>query len=133
MVLSSFPLHFVLYQTLTGSGMVEPYPETPERTLLPLVAAMAFIWTGAKVAPSHNLSVAKVLFALFVVIQGGGILMVLSGADLGGSPLIYEGGVLAPAMSFLGAIAGLYIVRKQNQIANSCRSGCLQPDTNKSP
>jgi hypothetical protein len=40
MFLSMFPLHLVLYQTLTGSGLIEPYPEMPERLLGPLAAAI---------------------------------------------------------------------------------------------
>ena len=46
-VVALFPLHFVLYQTLTGSGIVEPYPQLPERLLGPLVSALAFVWAGS--------------------------------------------------------------------------------------
>lgn len=114
MVLSSFPLHFVLYQTLTGSGFIEPYPETPERVLLPLVGAMAFIWTGARVAPNHKVRTATVLFWLWLLMLGGAIAMVLSDAHFGGLQFNLEGGGLAPVMALVGAIASLYIVRKHN-------------------
>ena len=113
-VLSTLLLHLVLYQTLTGSGIVEPYPETPERILMPLVSAIAFIWAGAKVAPNHKVKAATVLFALWLFILGSVVALVLSGADLGGVRFNLEGGGLAPIMALVGAIAGLYIVRKQN-------------------
>lgn len=117
-VVSAFPLHFVLYQTLTGSGIVEPYPETPERVLLPLVGAMAFIWAGARVAPNHKVKVATVLFALWLLILGSAVVLVLSGADIGGLQFKLEGGGLAPVVALIGAVVGLYIVRKQNATGN---------------
>jgi hypothetical protein len=117
-VLSAFLLHLVLYQTLTGSGFVEPYPETPERILLPLVGAVAFIWAGARVAPNHKVKVAMVLFVLWLIMLGGAVAMVLSGSDFGGLQFNFEGGGLAPAMALIGAVIGLYIVRKQNATEN---------------
>jgi hypothetical protein len=117
-VLSAFLLHLVLYQTLTGSGLVEPYPETPERILLPLVGAVAFIWAGARVAPNHKVKVAMVLFVLWLIMLGGAVAMVLSGSDFGGLQFNFEGGGLAPAMALIGAVIGLYIVRKQNATEN---------------
>ncbi|MBW1965935.1 MAG: hypothetical protein JRI48_00875 [Deltaproteobacteria bacterium] len=118
MVLPAFPLHFVLYQSLTGSGIVEPYPETPERVLLPLVAAMAFIWAGAKVVPNHKVKAATVLFVLWLLMLGCAVVLVLSGADVGSLQFNLKGGGLAPVMAFIGAVAGLYIVRKQNATGN---------------
>jgi len=114
MVLSAFPLHFILYQTLTGSGIVEPYPEPPERVLMPLVGAMAFIWLGARVAPNHKVKVATVLLALWLLFLGVSVVLELSGADLDGLQFNLQGGGLGPVMALVGAIAGLYIVRKQN-------------------
>ena len=114
MVLSAFPLHFVLYQTLTGSGIIEPYPETPERVLMPLVGAIAFIWVGARVAPNHKVKAAKVLFTLWLLLLGAVVVLVLSGTDLGGLQFNLESGGLGPVMAFIGAVAGLYIVHKQN-------------------
>ncbi len=114
MILSAFPLHFVLYQTLTGSGIVEPYPETPERVLMPLVGAMAFIWAGAGVAPNHKVKMATVLFALWLLLLGVIVVLVLSDVDLSGLQFTIERGGLGPVMALVGAVAGLYIVRKQN-------------------
>jgi len=117
-VLSAFLLHLALYQTLTGSGLVEPYPEIPERILLPLVGAVAFIWAGTRVAPNHKVKVAMVLFVLWLIMLGCAVAMVLSGSDFGGLQLNFEGGALAPAMALIGAVIGLYIVSKQNATEN---------------
>ena len=114
MILSAFPLHFVLFQTLTGSGIVEPYPEAPERILMPLVGTMAFIWAGARVAPDHKVRTATVLFAVWLLVFSVFVVAVLSGANFGGLQFDPEGGGSGPIMALLGAVGGLYIVRKQN-------------------
>jgi hypothetical protein len=116
MVLSAFLLHLVLYQTLTGSGIVDPYPETPERVLLPLVGAVTFIWVGARVAPNHTVKVAASLFILWLFILGGVVVLVLSAADTGSVQLNMVGGGMAPVMALIGAIVGFYIVRKENAL-----------------
>ena len=117
-VLSAFLLHFVLYQTLAGSGIVEPYPETPERVLLPLVGAVAFIWAGARVAPNHKIKVAMFLFVIWLIMLGGAVVMVLNGADFGGLQFNFEGGGLASVMALIAAVIGLYIVHKQYATEN---------------
>jgi len=85
---------------------------------MPLVGAMAFIWAGARVAPNHKVKAAAVLFALWLLVLGVVVLTVLSGADLGGIQFNLEGGGLAPIMALIGAVAGLYIVRRQNTTVN---------------
>lgn len=113
MALSAFPLHFVLYQTL--SGWIEPYPEMPERVLLPLVAAAVFVWAGARVAPHHKTETAVALFGLWLLILGAAVGFVLTGGNFGGMQFNAQGGGLAPVMALIGAALGLYIVRKENQ------------------
>lgn len=111
--LALFPLKLVLYQTLTGSGLVQPYPETPERLLTPLVFAAASVWAGARIAPKYKLKVAIALSCLWVLTIGGMSALILSGAHLGGGPLYFQYG----GWSSLGALAGvllglLMVVRK---------------------
>lgn len=112
-VLSAVPLHLVLYQTLTGSGFIEPYPETPERVLLPLVAAMSFVWAGARVAPSHKMETAVVLFGSWLLLAGASIALILSGAHFGGLRVHSYGDGLSSMMALFGAFAGLYFVRRE--------------------
>ena len=113
MILSAFPLHFILYQTL--SGWIEPYPETPERVLLPLVAAAVFVWVGARVAPHHKTETAVALFGLWLLFLGVAVGILLTGGNFGGMQFTAQGGGLAPMMALIGAALGLYIVRKQSQ------------------
>ena len=106
-VLVSFPLHFVLYQTLRN--FVEPYPELPERILFPLAAAIAFQWAGVKIAPSHKDKTMIILFSLWLVFSIAGVWLILSGVRLGDSNLVAQGGGLGPIFAIIGAFAGLYI------------------------
>lgn len=89
-VLATFLLRIVLYQTLTGSGLIQPYPETPERLLTPLMLAIAFVWAGARIAPKHNLKVAIVLCSLWILILGGMFALAMSGANVGSGQLYLQ-------------------------------------------
>lgn len=118
-VLSALPLHWALYQTLTGSGFIEPYPETPERVLLPLVAAMAFVWYGTRVAPSHKIETAVVLFGVWLMALGAAIALWLSGFHTEGLQITTYGGWLGPASGLIGAVAGLCFVRNRHAAVRS--------------
>lgn len=78
--LSTFALHWVLYGTLTASGVVEPYPELPERLLTPFAVALAFVWAGSRIAPSRKVETAAVLFGAWLLLVGAGIALSLTGA-----------------------------------------------------
>lgn len=113
MVLSHFPLHFVLYQTLTGSGIVEPYPESPERLLGPFVGALAFVWAGSRIAPNHKIETAVVLFGALLLLVGAALALGLTGARIGNAQLSVQLGGLPPAGAIIGAFIGLYLVRRE--------------------
>jgi hypothetical protein len=113
-VLSAFPLHFVLYQTLTGSGIVEPYPATPERFLGPLVAALAFVWGGSRIAPFRKIETAVVLFSAWLLLVGGAFVLGLTGAHVGGAQFSLRLGGLPLVSAIVGAFIGLYLVRREN-------------------
>jgi hypothetical protein len=115
--LALFPLHLVLYQTLTGSGLIEPYPEWPERLLTPLVAALAFVWAGSRIAPSRKVETGVVLFGGWLLITGAAIALGLTGARIGSSQMYLRLGGLAPAGAILGAFIGLFLVRRENVTA----------------
>lgn len=112
LMLSSFPLHLLLYQTLTASGIVQPYPESPERLLGPFVATLAFVWTGSWIAPNRNMETAIALFGLMLLLCGAALALALVGSlrpdlsyglNLGGVPV---------AMGVAGAALGLHLVRR---------------------
>jgi hypothetical protein len=116
-VLASFPLHFVLYATLTK--VTEPYPALPERVLFPFVAAVAFVWTGTRIAPNHRSETSIVLFGLWLALWGAVLAFTLSGTQVGGRPFVLLGGAFGPIASFIGALVGLYLTRRQQARAAS--------------
>lgn len=119
MLLSSFPLHLVLYQTLTGSGIIEPYPEAPERILSPLAATLAFIWAGSRIAPSRKMETALGLFGLSLLGSGGALALAVVGFrdDNIGFYLRLSG--LPIAAGIAGAFIGLYIAYRDNVVVEN--------------
>ena len=112
-ILATFPLHWVLYQTL--SNFVEPYPPLPERVLTPLVIGAVFIWAGSRIAPEYRIETAVGLFGFWMFLLGGFVFLTLSGGAWMGQRLysLYGGG-LAPVMALVGGLIGLYIVRRKS-------------------
>lgn len=107
----TFVLHFILYLTLTK--LVTPYPEFPERALTPFVVATAFIWTGCEIAPNHKLKVGITLFAMWMFLAGGFIMVTLTGGKWFGKSLYLDANGIAPIMGIIGAFVGLYLVTEK--------------------
>ena len=59
-VVSSFVLHWSLYYFF--KEFIQPYPETPERILIPLVMTSVFILTGNYIAPKYKNTISIILF-----------------------------------------------------------------------
>lgn len=114
-ILATVPLHFFLYQTLTGSGLIHPYPPAPERILTPSIVAIGFIWAGFRIAPHHKYETAIALFGLWQLGVGAFLAIGLAGASWFGRPLAiqYHGAASVGAMA--GAFVGLLIVRRQSR------------------
>ena len=108
------PLHLVLYQTLTGSGLVEPYPEAPERILGPLVSTLAFVWIGSRIAPSRKVATAVILFGALLIILGAIIALGLAGARVGNSQFYLQMGGLPPVSGIVGAFLGIFIANYES-------------------
>jgi hypothetical protein len=119
MLLSSFPLHLVLYQTLTGSGIVEPYPEAPERILSPLAATLAFIWAGSRIAPSRKMETALGLFGLSLLGSGGALALAVVGFRDANIGFYLRLGGLPIAAGIAGAFIGLYIAYRENAVVKN--------------
>ena len=110
--LATFPLHWVLYLTL--SEFIEPYPALPERVLTPLVVGAIFISAGSEIAPQYEFETAVGLFGLWMALLGGFVFLVLSGGTLmGRAPFLYAGW-LGPVMALIGGLMGLYLVRRES-------------------
>ena len=118
MLISSFLLHLVLYQTLSGSGIVEPYPETPERVLSPLAATLAFVWAGSRIAPGRKVQTAIGLFGLSLLGSGGALALGIVGFRAGNTGFYLRLGGLPIAAGIVGAFFGLYIAYRENSDSN---------------
>jgi hypothetical protein len=102
-ILILFPVHWVLYQTLTN--FIDPYPEAPEKILGPLATAWAMVKTAAYIAPSHKKYVAIVMTVHWVFIAGGGFALSYFELDIGTGRLnLYAGG-----LPIVGGIVGSII------------------------
>lgn len=112
-LLSRFPLHFVLYQTL--SSIIEPYPEAPERILAPFVSTLSFVWVGAKIAPKYQTETAVGLFGLCLLLVGAGIALALTNFHAGNTAVSLQFKGLPVGMGLLGSIAGVILVRWQQK------------------
>jgi hypothetical protein len=112
-ILAGFPLHWILYSTLRNETIfIDPYPELPERLLIPFVFSIVFIWTGFKIAPEHKVKTSVILFGLLMFLIGGFVFLALSGAELMGRKLYFQGGCIGPIMAIAGSAAGLYVAWK---------------------
>ncbi len=115
-VLSSFPLHWVLYRSLNNETIsVGNNFETIERFLFPFVFNVVYVWAGARIAPEHNVKTAVALFGSGLFLIGGFFFLTTSGASWMGNNLYFIGGGLGPIMAIVGSIVGLYTVWWQNE------------------
>jgi hypothetical protein len=113
--LATFPLHWILYQTLTGSGIVEPYPELPERLLTPFAVCLGFVWGGARVAPEFKFETAITFFGVAMLVLGGFVFLAVFGERWMGARLSIYGYGMGPLLAIAGAVTALYLVRKESQ------------------
>lgn len=120
-VLMTFPLHWILYNTLTQ--FIEPYPTLPERILTPFVIALGFVAFGARIAPARKTEVALILFGLWMVLLGGAAAFILLVGHIGNRQFFFHGGGVASAGAFAGGVVGFLIARKEAARARP------QPDT----
>lgn len=117
-LLSTFVLHLVLYQTLTGSGIVTPYPHAPELILSPFAVAVAFVWCGSRIAPKHKTETAVVLLGVMLLFVGAGLALGLAHTRIGNTEISVQYFGLPNLAAAIGAFVGLYIVRHQQVSAD---------------
>lgn len=78
------------------------------------MSALAFVWGGSRIAPSHRIETAVVLFGTLLLVIGAVFALALTGAHIGGAQYYLKWGGLPPAGAIVGAFIGLYIVRREN-------------------
>ena len=115
LILSPFVLHWVLYSILTGSGLIEPYPGTPERVLTPMAAALGFVLSGAHTAPTRKFGTSLVLAGAFTLLTASAALLAVAEVNIGGKTLYLQNGGVRAVLAILGALAGAWLVRLQAQ------------------
>lgn len=109
-LLSTFLLHFILFQTL--KTFVESYPELIERILTPFVIALTFVWTGCKIAPLNKFKVGVILSLLWFFTSLLFIYLTVTNNSFFGSELSFHVNGVASIMGIVGAFIGLIIVKK---------------------
>jgi hypothetical protein len=126
-VIASFPLHLVLFFTL--SHFVEPYPRLPEQLLSSFVSGGVFVWVGAAIAPEYKSKAAIALFAVQM------LLLVIVAVQWFEATWVYrwwhDGAELA--MGAAGAAVGLYIVRRKVSPRTSPKLRLDEPVLNEAP
>jgi hypothetical protein len=112
-LLLTFPLHWMLYRTLTGSGFIEPYPELPERLLSPGVFAGGMVFFGSRIAPHHKTEAAAVLFGIVMVLLGVSVAIAVFEVPIAGRTVTLDGGGVASAGAFIGGLVGFLLARRK--------------------
>lgn len=112
-MLVTFPIHWVLYRTLSGGDnpFVTPYPELPERLLQPFFSGLVIVWVASLIAPSYKFKTSVIMLALWVFGAGGAFILGYLGYSIGKVQLDLTSGGLPIIMGVVGAIIGVIIVK----------------------
>ena len=110
-VLITFPVHWGLYQTLSGgdSPLVSPYPELPERILQPFFSALTIVWVSSLIAPKYKFKTSVTLAVIWIFIVcvlfylGYSSENIQMNLNAGGLPII---------SGIIGSFVGVYLVKK---------------------
>ena len=113
-VLVDFPVHWVLYRTLSGgdSPFITPYPELPERILAPFFRALVIVCVSALITHEHKFKTAVILATLWIFGAGASFVLGYLGFHRDSIQLNLTAGGLPVIMGVVGAVTGLYIVKK---------------------
>jgi hypothetical protein len=118
--LVDFPVHFVLYSTLSGgeNPIIYPYPKFPELLLAPFFRALTFMWVCSKLTPEYKLTTAIVFAAIWIFGAGGGFFLSYIGFQDGISQFNLVTGGLPIIFGVIGVILGLFINNKELMKSN---------------
>lgn len=128
-LLVDFPVHWILYRTLSGgdSPFITPYPELPERVLAPFFRAFVIVWVSALIAPEHRFKTSVVLATLWILGASASFVLVYLGFHTDTIQLNLTAGGLPVIMGVVGAVVGLYQVgvkfKRENQVFHKEKVG----------
>jgi len=115
-LLATFLLHWILYFTLVHGKIISGVDIKPiEYMLYPFVIAIAFIFAGYKIAPKYKFKTAIVLFGIYFIIWSAVSIISLFKESIYGIDMQFSGRTM---LSLVGAIIGLYIAKKANELKN---------------
>lgn len=114
-VLITFPIHWILYFTLTGGPIpfITPYPELPERIIQPFFSAAVFVRVASLIAPKFKFITAIIFSTLWIFISGGSFVLGYLGYKYNYTQLNLSVGGLPVFFGVFGAAAGLYSISKE--------------------
>lgn len=114
-LLVAFPIHWILYRTLSGgdSPFITPYPELPERILLPFFRALVVVRVSALIAPEYKFKTAVILATLWIFGAGSSFVIGYLGFQINNFQLNLTAGGLPIILGVVGAVVGLYFVKKE--------------------
>lgn len=113
----TFPLHWVLYWSLSGGPdpFISPYPQIPEKILQPMISAIAFVFVSGVLAPKANITVSKIaagvwciglILAVFIVQKQGMPIMQILQDNYYGVPIL---------SGILGVGIGISAIKKKSK------------------
>lgn len=113
-LLVDFPVHWVLYSTLSGgdSPFITPYPELPERILAPFFRALVVVRVSALIAPEHKFKTAFIFAIIWILGAGAFFVLAYLGFQTDRIQLDLTAGGLPMIMGVIGAVVGLYVVKR---------------------
>ena len=106
-----FPLHWILYKTLTS--FIDPYPTTPEKILGPLASAWAMVAAAASIAPKQKKAVAIVIAVLWTFLAGIGFALGFTEFQYGNKQYELSIGGIPLIAGIIGAIIGAVSITKE--------------------
>lgn len=114
-VIATFPLHWILFQTLSAGEepFITPYPEWPEKLIQPFITAFVFIWISFKIAPAFKLKVAILFAIIWIFIAGGGFFLSISNDNDSAFSIL---NILPILSGVIGSIIALLFIRHNQTI-----------------
>ena len=109
-----FPLHWILFRTLSSgnSPFITPYPELPEKILGPFFRAFIIVWISSQIVPEHKFKTAMLFATIWIFVAGASFAIGYYGVKIDNTRLSLTTGGLPVLTGVIGAVVGLYIVKR---------------------